>query len=166
MLGGGFGSGLTSFTQTVQYLGEVITSERENKLPVVTNFIIGGGFSNTLLVYYLNRVSWFSIENVFGENVIIATGVNGAGLTYYLNPKAPSPLIKAGLGVSAWSLPFESNADYWWGIGFLCGAGYEFSRHWSIEADIAMGWPSITEAGMTFRSNVFSLHITFNGLAY
>ena len=166
VLGGGFGSGLTSFTQTVEYLGFEETSERENKLPVVTNFVIGGGFTNTFVLYYLNRVSWFSIENVYGDNVIIATGVNGVGCTYYFNPKAPSPLIKAGLGISAWSTPFESNTDYWWGFGFLFGAGYEFSPHWSVEGDVSMGWPSTTDMGITARSNVFSLHVTFNGLAY
>ncbi len=166
VLGGGFGTGLTSFTQTLEYLGYVETSERENKLPVVTNFVIGGGFTNTFVLYYLNRVSWFSIENAYGDNVIIATGITGVGCTYYFNPKAPSPLIKTGIGLSAWSAPFEEGSDYWWGFGFLFGAGYEFSPHWSIEGDIAIGWPSITEMGLTARSNVFSLHITFNGLAY
>lgn len=166
VLGGGFGTGLTSFTQTVDYLGSEETSERQNKLPVVTNFVIGGGFTNTFLLYYLNRVSWFSIENVYGNSVIIATGVNGVGCTYYFNPKAPSPLIKAGLGLSSWSTPFEEGSDDWWGFGFLFGAGYEFSPHWSVEGDVAMGWPSTTGICITFRSNVFSLHITFNGLAY
>jgi len=166
ILGGGLGTGLTSFTQTVEYLGIAVTSDRENKLPVVTNFIIGGGLSNTLLLYYLNRVSWFSIENAYGNRVIIAAGITGLGLTHYFNRKAPSALIKGGLGLSSWAAPFESDADFWWGFGFLFGAGYEFTPHWSIEADVVMGWPSTQEMGLEVRSNVFSLQITFNGLAY
>lgn len=166
ILGGGFGTGFTSFTQTVEFMDEEITSDRESKLPFITSFIIGGGLSPNVLLYYFNKVSFFPIENVFGDNVAIASGVGGLGVTYYFSPKAPSAFLAGGLGGATWTAPFESDSDWWFGFGTLFGAGYEFSPHWSIEADVALGWPSDEEMGIKATSNVFSLMVTFNGLAY
>lgn len=166
ILGGGLGTGLTSFTQTVEIMNVETTSDRENRLPLVTSFVIGAGINNKFMLYYYNKVSWFSIENVLGDDVVISSGVGGLGITYYLEPKAPSVFIVGGAGASSWSAPFESDTDYWWGPGFMLGAGYEFSPHWSIEADVALGWPSYEEGGTAARSNVFSLMVAFNGLAY
>ena len=166
LLGGGIGPGYTSFTQTIEYLGFEETSDRENKLSVITNFMLGGGVSDNMLVYYVNRVSWFSIENVFMENVIIIAGMSGLGLTYYFSPKAPSGLIKGAFGLSTWAAPFEEGSEYWLGIGFMFGLGYEFSPHWSIETDVFFGSPSDEEMGLKATSNIFSLQLTFHGIAY
>ncbi len=166
ILGGGLGTGLTSFTQTIEFMDEEVTSDRENKLPLVTSFVIGGGLSPNVLLYYFNKVSFFSIENVLGDNVAIASGVGGLGVTYYLTPKAPCAYFMGGLGGATWSAPFEEDGDWWYGFGTMFGAGYEFSPHWSIEADVAFGWPSDEEMGIKATSNVFSLMVTFNGIAY
>lgn len=166
ILGGGLGTGLTSFTQTVEFMGEEITSDRETKLPLVTSFIIGGGLSPNVLLYYINKVSFFSIENVFGNSVAIASGVGGLGVTYYFSPKAPSAFLASGLVAASWAAPFEEGTEWWFGPGILFGAGYEFSPHWSIGADVAFGWPSDEEFGIKATSNVFSLMVTFNGIAY
>jgi len=159
-MGGGLGAGITSFTATVDYFGMQLTSDRETKFSVVTNFLIGGGVSQNMLLYYLNKVSWFST----GDEIAIF-GLTGLGMTYYLQPKAPSPLLKAGLGFSSFMAPFESYEDYW-GFGFSLGAGYELSPHWSIEADLVMGWPSYSELGASVTVNTFSMQIGFNGVAY
>ncbi|MDH4211433.1 MAG: hypothetical protein OEV79_08285 [candidate division WOR-3 bacterium] len=161
IIGGGVGAGITSYTGTVEYLGMQITSDRETKFSGVTNFLIGGGVSKNLLLYYTNKVSWFSTDEV-----ITIFGLSGLGITYYFDPKAPSPLLKGGLGFSSFMAPFEDYEDYW-GFGFSLGAGYEFSPHWSVEADIIMGWPSYDNPfGASLTLNTFAVQIGIHGVAY
>jgi hypothetical protein len=161
IIGGSVGAGITSYTGTIDYLDIQITSDRETEFSVITNFMIGGGVSKNLLLYYTNKVSWFST----GDEIAIF-GLSGLGLTYYLEPKAPSPLLKAGLGFSSFLAPFEPEYEDYWGFGFSLGAGFELSPHWSIEADLVMGWPSYDELGVSLTLNTFSVQIGFNGVAY
>lgn len=161
ILGGGIGAGMTSYSATMEYLGYELTSDRESDFSIITNFIIGGGVGDNMLLYYMNRVSWFSTEDE-----IAIFGLNGLGLTYYFSPKAPSGLFKAGFGLSTFMAPFEPEYEDYLGIGFLLGAGYEFSPHWSVDADFVMGWPSSEEYGVSLRVNAFSLQLTFGGIAY
>ena len=166
ILGGGLGLGLTSFTQTVEFLGTSTTSDRENKFAVMTDFKIGYGATEQVLIYYMSKVSWFSIENVYGNNVTIANGFGGAGVAYYFKPTGPSPYISGGLGMSTWMLPFEEGADTWVGFGLVVGGGYEFSRHYSIEGNLAWGKPGKEVGGVKASSNALSLMVTINALAY
>ena len=161
ILGGGIGPGMTSYSVTTEFLDLEMTSDRENKFSIITNFMIGGGVSKSMLLYYLNRVSWLSTDDE-----IAIFGLTGLGLTYYFSPKAPSGLIKGGFGISSFLAPFEPAYVDYWGIGFLVGTGFEFSPHWSVEGDFVMGWPTYEESGLTQRVNVFSVQLTFNGIAY
>lgn len=166
ILGGGLGLGLTSFTQTVEFLGTSTTSDRENKFAVMTDFKIGYGATEQVLVYYTNKVSWFSLENVYGDNVIIVNGVGGVGMTYFFQPVTPSPYIMGGLGLSTWNAPFEEGSEGWYGFGLAVGAGYEFSRHYSVEVNLTWGEPGKEEGVVKASSNALSLMVTINALAY
>ncbi len=168
ILGGGLGLGLTSFTQTLEYtiMDTSTTSDRENKFAVMTDFKIGFGATEQVLVYYTNKVSWFSIENVYKDNVTIANGLGGVGVAYYFKPTGPSPYISGGLGLSTWMLPFESDADTWTGFGLVVGGGYEFSPHYSIEGNLVWGEPGKEEGGLKASSNALSLTVTIKALAY
>jgi len=166
ILGGGLGLGLTSFTQTVEFMGMSTTSDRENKFAVMTDFKIGYGATEQVLVYYTNKVSWFSLENVYGDNVIIVNGVGGVGMTYFFQPVTPSPYIMGGLGLSTWNAPFEEGSEAWYGFGLAVGAGYEFSRHYSIEVNLTWGEPGKEVGGVKASSNALSLMVTINALAY
>ena len=164
IIGGGVGAGITSYTETHNYYGEQFTLPRKTEISAVTNFLIGYGASNNLLLYYTNKVSWFS-----AWDNIAAFGLTGLGLTYYLKPKAPSPLLNAGLGFSSFLCPFESGwGSSPWGLGFSLGAGYELSPHWSIDVDLIMGWPSnggdVIDVSHTY--NVLSVQIGISGIAY
>lgn len=168
ILGFGVGGGLTSFTQTltVPAYGYDETSGRENEFSIATDFKIGGGFNEQFLLYYVNRVSWFSIENVFEEDVTIANSVGLVGVSYYFQQTAPSPYLLGLVGVSMWDAPFESGASSQTGFGIGGGVGWEFSRHWSLEATINWGLPRDKESGIEVKTNAFSVLVTINGLAY
>jgi opacity protein-like surface antigen len=166
VLGFGAGLGMTSFTQTLGAGSLSATSDRENKAGLATDFRIGGGFNEQFLLYYVNRASWISLENVFGNSVTIVSSVGLLGATYYFQSASPSPYVHGLLGLSSWDAPFESDTDALTGLGFGGGVGYEFSPHWSIEGSLNYSRPSKTVQGIEVSTDATSLQITVNGLAF
>ena len=168
ILGFGIGGGLTSFTQELSGFGAGIdaTSERENKGAFATDFRIGGGFSNQFLLYYVSRVSWFNITNVFDNSVTIASGVGGLGVTWYTASAGPSWFVSGLLGFANWSAVFENDSGGQNGFGVSGGGGYEFSSHWSIEASLSWSSPSDSEGSRKVETDPLSVLVVINGLAY
>jgi hypothetical protein len=167
ILGGGLGFGMTSYTQTLKQGSISITSERENKGAFNTNFQIGYAPSDQVAIYYVSKVAWFSMTNAYDDEVTIASGAGGLGLSYYQKPVAPSLIFTGGIAVSSWALPFEDDApDPWQGFGIYGGIGYEFARHVSAELDLVYGKPDTKEDGVTASANVISVMFTINALAF
>lgn len=167
MLGGGLGPAFSSFTQEVDITGlGSAKSDRESKAGLGTDFRIGAGVSEQFMLYYVNRVAWFSIENVFSENVTIANSIGLLGGSYYLKPDATGMYLNGLVGLSSWTAPFESGAEAAVGFGIGVGAGYEFAKHWSVEANLGFGAPSDESGGTKVTTNVTSFAITINGIAY
>jgi hypothetical protein len=150
ILGFGAGPSMTSYSYNHDYYD----SDRRNEFGLGTDFKIGGGFNNQFLLYYVNRVAWFK-----PGDATIAHTVGLLGASYYLKTEAPAWYFVAAVGVSAWDKPFEtysSQSDS--GLGLTGGAGYEFSRHWSIEATLNWGNLDYVDA--------ISVMVTVFGLAY
>jgi len=166
VLGFGLGGGYTSFTQTVEFMGISETSDRENKFGLNTDFKIGYAPSNQFLIYWMSNVNWFGLENILGDNVTIANGVGGIGITYYFSPADKSAFIRGGIGGSTWMAPFDSDIDTWYGLGVVGGFGYEFAKHWSIEAVVMWNNPSTEELGIDMKTDAFSFAVTLNILGY
>ncbi len=166
ILGGGLGLGMTSFTQTLEFMGMSETSPREDKFGFQTDFKIGYAPTDLLQIYYVSKVSWFELKNVFGDEVTITSGLGGAGVSYYLQPEAPSAFFTGGIGIATWDLPFEERADAWAGFGLYAGAGYEFTRYWNVEFDFVWGNPSEEVSGLKASTNALSLMFTINVLGY
>ncbi len=154
ILGAGVGPGLTSYNWEVGNY----KSDSENKFSLITDFKIGYGPSNQLLIYWMSKVAWFSIEKGYGESTIYLNGVAGLGLSYYLEPEGASPYLTGGIGYSSFGEPFEENADAEYGPGIALGAGYEFAKHWSIEGNFTWSSPG--------NYNALGIRFTINGLAY
>jgi hypothetical protein len=163
ILGGGIGAGLTSFSQEVDspIFGKLET-DRENKFALVTDFRLGGGFTEKFMLYYANKVAWFGMDSAAGKSVTIAHGIGLVGASYYFNVAAPSMYLVGSIGLSSWSAPFESDSESWSGFGITGGVGYEFATHWSVEGTLNWGNPGKGE----FTTNAFSVLVTVNGLAY
>jgi hypothetical protein len=166
ILGGGAGLAGTRIQQSLSGGGESFEGEAETKGSLLTDFKIGLGTSEQFLLYYCSHVTWFSIENVFLEDVTIANGIGGIGVTYFTQPFAPSPFIHGGVGIASWATPFESNSDTWTGFGMWIGGGYEFSRHWVVEFTLGHGVPSKTEGGLKAETKASTVGVSINYLAY
>jgi hypothetical protein len=166
ILGVGGGAGLTSYTQTIAHGGGSVTSDRENEFPLMTDFRIGYAPSDALEIYWMSKVSWFSMENAYGDDVTIANGLGGLGVTYFLQPTAPSVFLAGGVGFSSWAAPLEEGVEAWYGLGVSAGAGYEFAPHWYIQGDVCWGNPSTEEGGDDFSTNALSVKLTLNVMGY
>ena len=162
ILGTGLGVGLVSFTQTangIELFDDIGST-------FASDFSIGYAPNNMFQIYYFSKVSWFRILNILNENVTIADGVAGVGISYYFNEYVPSSYILGGIGFSSWSTPLEENTDTWEGNGFVVGCGYEFSRHFNLESTITWGNPSIEEFGIDYETDSFTLNIYLNIIGY
>jgi hypothetical protein len=166
VLGFGAGPAMTSFTQTVSLGAQSVTGDRENKMGLATDFRIGAGVTEQFSLYYVNRVSWFSLDNALGKTVTIANSVGLLGATYYFQPVCPSPYIHGLLGLASWDTPFESGSEAWTGMGLGGGIGYELAPHWSLEGSVNYGIPSRTIEGLKATTNAVSIHLTVNALAF
>jgi opacity protein-like surface antigen len=166
ILGGGLGFGMTSFTQSFEGGGISITSDRENKGAFGTDFRIGWGVNERTAVYYTGKISWFGIDNGYGESVTIADGIHGLGVTHSFRAWVPTWFVTGGLALATWSAPFETNSGTWNGFGFYVGTGYEFSKHYGVEFDVVYGNPGDSEGGFEASTNSTSFKATFNALAY
>ena len=175
-LGGGLGPGLTLQKETIEYSGwfegqESETSGWESKFGLVTNFKIGYAPSNLLEIYFTVKDSWYGSTiywwGLESEDVVMASGFWGPGVTYYFKPEAPSYFITGGFGLSTLSLPFESDAEIKFGGGLFAGAGYEFKCHFNVELDLMFGEvSSLSLFGIEPKTTVLSIMLTVNALAY
>ena len=118
-LGAGFGQGALKFSSPTD-------SETEDGTGVSTDFKIGAGLSPQAVLYYTNRVIWWS-----AQGFDFTTGMSAAGFSYFLKPEAPSFFFSGSLGLGV--ATFE-NIDSESGFGFGVGVGFEFARNWVVEA--------------------------------
>ncbi|HWR83933.1 MAG TPA: hypothetical protein VN285_11585 [Candidatus Deferrimicrobium sp.] len=175
IIGGGLGIGLTSVSQTFKVGSVSIDTDSESKAGFQSDFKIGFGATEQVLVYWSSKVSWFSadyvvynpiLDDFVAEAMTTASGFGGVGLTYYFKPVAPSPYVSGGLGFSTWALPFEEGAETYIGFGLSIGGGYEFARHWSVEGDLVWGKPSKDIGGVDVSYNPLTIRVAVVGVAY
>jgi hypothetical protein len=144
ILGGGIGAGNLHYSEAGYSF---------NRGAFATDFKIGYAPSNSLEIYYINSVSWFSYNSLS-----YAMGTTGLGVTKYLNPEGKGFFIFGGGGLS-----FFQNLSYTTGhtgFGFLAGIGYDIAKHWSIQGDVVY---TDIESGAA-KSTAF--RVTLNVLAF
>ena len=154
--GFGLGPGLASYTGS--------SPDRETEIGLATDFHIGGVIGDSFELYFMSKMIFI---NDMGTG-IVATGVNGVGFTYPLNPDF---YINGGLGVGLWAEiePFDlqlfSNSappEFYTGFGLVAGGGYRLSERWVLDFDIMYARPGddskdISMLGAQLTINVLSL---------
>ncbi|MGD9546805.1 MAG: outer membrane beta-barrel protein [Candidatus Krumholzibacteriia bacterium] len=133
------------------------------------DFKIGGGVNPQMLIYYTNRTLFHTMEVTYtdpflGPTTLEADYINGmsaVGVSYFLEPEAPSFFFSGGLGLG---VLMDSEADESEsGVGFTAGVGYEFARNWIIEGTY-MNAKVFEEMGM--EVSISNLMVTISWLAY
>lgn len=171
LLGIGGGLAYLSYSQELEGHGDSYESPDKEENAFATDFKIGYAPNNYLELYYTNKVAWFSMKNIYDDNITIADGVSAIGMSYFVAPElksgnwCPSIFLSAGLGISSWSAPYE-DSEASTGTGLFVGVGYEFSKHYRISLDYFANNPSLEENGVTLTTNSNVLMLTFSGLGY
>lgn len=172
LLGFGLGYSNVSYKQTIEAYNEDFTSPTETEAAFATDFKIGFAPNESFEIYYSSKVAWFSIENIYENDVSISDGVGTISVSYFTASglKTPgwvaSPFVSAGFGFSAWSTPSEKNSDSWTGSGFFVGGGYEFAKHYRLELNYFSNNPSIEEDGYTFTTESSVIMLTISAMAF
>jgi len=128
IFGGGIGVNLLSISRSNSNFSE-------SKTAFLTNFKIGYAPSNTLEIFYISKVSWFS-----GSTDDLTLFLLGAvAATFYFNNTSETGwFASGGIGYSSiiGELSGSSSSSTEFGFGVFGGGGYEFAAHWSVEVDL------------------------------
>jgi hypothetical protein len=131
MLGLGAGFGQAKWTIEASS-GGASASASVDWTGFATDFKIGGGVSNNLMIYWSSRQVFFKeVPSNSQEESLFAQGIGGLGVSYFLNPYEPGFYINAVIGMGM--LMDMEGSDSESGGGFAIGGGYEFSPHWGAE---------------------------------
>ena len=128
----------------------------------LTDFIIGAGINEQLLIYYSSKVHWFSEEGFSGDDIILTYGLGNVGATYFLKETIESPFVTGGIGFSSLNAPFEEEVEAEFGIGLYIGGGYQFADHFLVQAKLGYG----NDLADDFRSRTLTLGVSVNYLLY
>ncbi|HBC47605.1 MAG TPA: hypothetical protein DEO84_07760 [candidate division Zixibacteria bacterium] len=166
IIGGGLGMGLSSYAQSFETNRHRYIIDRIDKGALISDFKVGYAPTKRIEIYYTSKFSWFRMTNAIGDNVIVADGISGLGVSRYFRSTIPAWFLSGGIAMSTWSLPFEGNSSAWRGFGFYVGGGYEFTRHLDVEANLIWARPNLTENGVKATTYSLSWKFTLNVLAY
>ncbi len=157
----GFGAGWGQAEQTLSgSLGGMSFDATSEYSGVATDFRIGGGLSDQWLLYWTSQQVFFSSENTtFGQ------GIGAVAVTWYSRPEAPALLLEGGVGVGGLADLEGGGSDT--GFGILLGAGYEFARHWQLEATWV--YASVDAEGLEtfgFDASLSTVRVTLCWMGY
>lgn len=171
-LGGGFASYKTSeyqvdFLDVPPWFLEREITENGSSPALASDFRIGYGISDKLMLFYTNKVLWSSFKDPdWSEAETTITGATMLSMTYFFKPTAPSLFASAGIGVSTWGkFPAGANDENWLGLGLFAAFGYEFTPHWMIEFSSLVGLGG-TDEDYDSGKNPLSFMITIHWLFY
>lgn len=110
-----------------------------------TNFNIGYGINNQIIISYMNRVSYILddilhqtnyISHYINPPALTIAGVTGLEVEYYLSKKLKSPYFSIGGGFSLLNQPGVSDYLTQTGLGLSFGGGYQLTKHLSLDLNI------------------------------
>jgi hypothetical protein len=157
IIGGLGGVGMTSWEE----LNDGVKVDDGSDLLVHTDFRIGAGFGDRVMLYTWLALNWGEHYSFFG----------GEAMSIYFNSTSPSIYISFGLGqFSGWRadsfFPGEESE-----LALMAGIGYEFAPHWSTEVNIMSGNSTVNSCWILcdpvkLEANIFVITLSIIGIAY
>ena len=126
---------------------------------ISTSFKIGAGLTDQLLIYYANRVVFYSkYHATFEKDYTRFQGMSSLAASYFLNPNSPSFFFSGELGYGARG-SIDSGSATRSNLAYTVGAGYEFTRHFMLEANYM-------HASTNYNYSFSNFTITLNWLGF
>jgi opacity protein-like surface antigen len=110
-----------------------------------TNFNLGYGINNQLIISYMNRVSYILddilhqtnyISHYINPPALTIAGITGLEVDYYLSEEVKSPYLSVGGGFSLLNQPGVQDYLTQTGFGLSFGGGYQLTKHLSLDLSI------------------------------
>ena len=162
----GFGIGASLLIWDQDYGDGVMqtSSDFEWVIPICTDIRIGFGLpSNRFIIYYWNKFNWFRVTTEEDAS-LTWNGLHALAASYYFNSSVPSVYVNLGIGLSSWQAwLFNESA---WGLGVSAGVGYEFQRHWSVEAAFMFTGPKTEYLLGSITINTWVISLCIVGILY
>jgi len=153
ILGGGLGAGYVSCSQN--YSWELWSW---HSYAAAANVKAGYAPSDSVELYAFGS-GW-----MIGGQIWDIIGVAGVGATKYLSQRGTGLFLTGGLGVSFFDFERDALKPR---LGFLLGAGYGLSKHWSLQADILNAGISSGHSSMPHEwERAWGFRLTLNFLIF
>jgi hypothetical protein len=107
--------------------------ERESTWGVQTDLKLGAGLTDQTLLHYTGKQIWHSDDNITYTEAMPMLGV-----THYLKPQGPSVFLSGAGGAAILAAFTGGDAGGVVGPAGFVGGGYEFARHFQVEAGVAV----------------------------
>jgi len=121
--------------------------ENDFNFGLATSFRIGAGITDKVLLYYINKGSWYRRDDVtFGY------GLSGLGASYYFNSGAPAYYLAAGIGYASFDDLDDEESDFLGGgdgTGIMLASGVELRRYLHLEAVVVHSRLDIKDRAVT-----------------
>lgn len=87
--------------------------------------------------------------------------INGFGVAYFINQRAPSPFVEAVIGTARWDDGGDNAFD---GPGLAASIGYEVRKNWIVKGTFGWGTPNAeaTVGGQEVEAEVTGMTLSFN----
>lgn len=174
LVGVGAGTGFTTLMHNISSSGSSKEFDRATRMGLQTNFRIGHAPSNSLEIFYANKVSWFNLRHASGESAAISHGIAFIAVRYFFAPEAPAPFLSGGIGTAFWARGFSNGTSIIdksyslrsRGPGLFVAGGYEFSSHWDLQGTLMLGRLGVDDTDFELKSYVWTFQITLNATLY
>lgn len=176
IFGIGAGVGNATFSASLaEYWGSSYVGNypvpREIRSTFATELKVGHGLSDQFLLYYVSRIAWLPLSNLYRDTMIV-NGVAGLGMMIYPLRSSDFYLVgSAGLGVLVTYQPsFTLERARQTGLAVSGGVGYELLPHLTIDFSVNFGNAQSSqldeENKITLTAEIVTYLLTVNLLAY
>lgn len=153
ILGVGGGYHTTDIDREIGFPFPAVGIVSESRSGIATTFKIGVGISNQFTLCYVRNASWYTATD------LTAAGIGGIGGSYYLSASSPSAFVLFEFGFAD-IVSVGNRSESETGAGYMIGGGYEFAKHFQLEATYLNG--DLKSGGI----DISSIQIIVTYLAY
>ena len=123
-----------------------------------------------MVFHNIHRVGWGITDQfalTWSRQIALSENLwAGLEFAYFLSPEAPSMFASVGAAIASWGANFQATDGEGREWAPMASVGWEFSKHWYVQAIAIPGSPHKTLEGLDVETDAFSLIVTVGYLGY